>query len=168
MIEAFDMSRAKPSALRQIVHQVLDSEIDAPPAGSVEARALGAFVCVLLQAQTLETWPELVAVRAQCARPPEPFKPEPLTRPDGFLSPVLTAIGPEHDFWQRAYLTALAAAMSPDAPYSADHIARLAVIAEGSADFALHAAMKLDRKGEIGQRRIAAERQVQAQKEQGL
>jgi hypothetical protein len=161
----FRMSRAKPSDLLAIVHQVLDSEVDAPPVGSVEERALGAFVEALFHG--LETWPELDAVRAQCTVVPE-LEREPLTVPEGFASPVFHGIGPEHDFWQRAYLTALAAAMDPNAPYSADHIARLAVIAEGSADFALHAAMKLNVKGEIGERRIAVERQMKAQKEQGL
>jgi hypothetical protein len=165
-----DMLRARPSALLGIVHQVLDSEVDPPPAGSIEHRALAAFVETLLTDSWLETWPELEMVRGQCALPPEPFRPEPLPvpLPAPLPPPIVTGIEPEHDFWQRAYLTALAAAMSPDAPYSADHIARLAVIAEGSADFALHASMKLDSKGEIGFRRIAAERQVQAQKAQGL
>jgi hypothetical protein len=160
-----DMMRARPSALLGVVHQVLDSEIDPPPAGSLEHRALAAFVETLLTDTFLETWPELEMVREQCDVPAEPFRREPLTAGPQPL-PILEGIDPEHDFWQRAYLATLAAVMGPDCPWSAEHIAQVARVAEGSADFALHAAMKLNVKGEIGLRRVAAERQLQAQREQ--
>lgn len=140
--------KAKPSALLGIVHQVLDSEVDAPPEGSTEHRALAGFVGALLLDDHLESWPELDAVRAVCETPmPDPV-PEPLRLP-----PPLFDDRALFDFWQRAYLTALDGLMMGEA-FSEEHLARIDVLAETTASLATHSLLVLSRKGRLGDRMV--------------